>query len=86
MNAETDFDDMILSMLNIMTIFMKLKDVLVDSSKIYNAYTKVKESNEENTKLFTTLESCLLKIEIADSLGKKQFVYFANHPVFNSLS
>lgn len=38
-----------------MIIFMKLKDVLADSSKIYNAYNKEKEANDDNIGLFTTL-------------------------------
>jgi hypothetical protein len=72
------------SILNIITIFLKLKDTLgEENSRVYTSYSKVKSENES---LFELLESLLINIEISDEYGKLQTVLFPRFPVFNSLS
>ena len=36
--------------------------------------------------MYTYLEKCLINIEVTDSQGKDQVIYFPKYPVFNSLT
>jgi len=47
--------------LNIITIFVKLKEKLKDSSRIYSMYDKEKNKpNTNNKELYEYLEKCLI--------------------------
>lgn len=80
--TECTFDDNMMAVINIIIIFLKLKEKLGDKSRIYSMYEKTKS---ENPDMFEYLEKCLLSIEIVNG-SNKQIIIFPKYPVFNSLS
>lgn len=83
-NGNIKLDDNVGQILNIIIIFMQVRDKLEDKSRIYSSYQTQKIKN--NPQLFDYLENCLLSIEITNDKGVNQVVYFPKIPVFNSLS
>lgn len=77
------FNEEMMAVLNILIIFLKLKEKIGESSRIYSSYCKIREDNED---MFEYLEKCLLSIEISDFNNEPQTVIFPKHPVFSSLS
>lgn len=71
-----------MAIFNIIIIFLKLKEKLGDTSRVYQTYEKEKSKNLE---LFEFLEKNLLQIEIING-GIPQTVIFPKYPVFNSLT
>jgi hypothetical protein len=62
-----DFNDDMMSVLNIITIFVKLKEKLKDESRIYSMYEKEKNKPKTNNmELYDYLEKCLIEIEIVN--------------------
>ena len=76
------FDENMMAILNIITIFLKLYEKLKDESRVYSIYTKTRDGNPA---MYNYLEKCLLRIEIVNN-NQKQIVVFPKYPVFNSLS
>lgn len=74
-----------MSILNIIIIFLKLKERLGDVSRVYQTYDKEKTKNSTNFQLYDFLEKNLLQIQIMNG-GMPQTVIFPKYPVFNSLS
>jgi hypothetical protein len=61
------FEDDMIAVLNIIKIFLKLKEKLnaegqADSNRIYNSYAKIKSENASTIKLYDHLESLLINI------------------------
>jgi len=83
-NGNIKLDDNVMQILNIIIIFMQVRDKLGSKSRIYSSYQTQKVKN--NPQMFDYLENCLLNIEITNDKGINQVVYFPKIPVFNSLS
>lgn len=80
--TDSVFDENMMSVLNIIIIFRKLKEKLGENSRNYSMYEKVKSENQE---MYDYIEKCLLEIEIMNA-GHLQTIIFPKYPVFHSLS
>lgn len=81
------FDEDICRMLDVLTIFKKMKEKVPEGNLIvrFNEYLN-KDEFQDRKAVLDYLDSRLLKIEITNRNSLNQILYFPNHPVFSSLS